>query len=128
MSTPWAQTTVLSTGVTAGGSTPIALDPLSKMTAIQITAPSTAGFTGSVFIQGTLDTPSFASGGAGGAIPSSPSWSAVSSTPLSSASQLGDGTFPMLTLLQPVAGLRLFASSGAGSAALTLHALQSPSA
>jgi len=138
MSTPWAQTTVLSSGIQ--NSVPIALDPLAKMTAVQLTFSSTG--VGAIFVQATLDTPAFQSGGAGGVLPQpQPLWSTVGSSngfiSATSTSSGSGGTVvapfdnsAMFVLLQPVAGLRLSSSAvGAMSVGtVTVRALQSPAA
>jgi len=133
MSTPWAQTTVLSTAALT--STPIALDPLAKMTAVQISFSSSAQ-TASIVVQATLDTPAFQSGGAGGVLPQpQPIWSQIgpnSSTQLLPTSSNGlvniDNTL-MFVALQPLAGLRISSSTALGAGqTVTLRALQSPAA
>lgn len=142
MSTPWAQTAVLtsSSQFSAG----IGLDPLAKMTAVQVTfsatPPSSTSFL--AYVQATLDTPVFASGGAGGVLPQpQPIWSLVGSSVYSIVgSSVGALTFnnlatfdnsAMFVLLQPVAGLRLASSAAGGVGSgntVTLRALQSPTA
>ena len=136
MSTPWAQTTILSSGIQS--SIPIALDPLAKMTAVQLTFSSTG--VGAVFVQATLDTPAFSA--SGGIQPQpQPIWSAIgSSNGFVSATSTSSGSggqvatpfdnSAMFVLLQPVAGLRL-SSSAAGAMSVgtvNLRALQSPAA
>lgn len=132
MSTTWAQSTSLSSAATAGtASPPIGLDPLAKMTAVQLTAGgaiATTGTGGTVLVQATLDgNGAWASGGAGGLQPSpQPLWGTVAT--LSSATQLAADNSYSFTLLQPVAGLRLLVGGIAVGTAVTMRALQSPSA
>jgi hypothetical protein len=142
MSTPWAQSCVLTS--TSQFSNPIALDPLSKMTSVQLTVSSSGGLSGlapvgavaTFSVQASLDTPAWATNIATPQ-PSSPSWGVVGSsayTIVSSGATFtnlsavdGSATF---VLLQPIGGLRL-ASTGAGSSiatVITLKALQSPTA
>src|SRR5712692_6199100 len=147
MSTPWAQTTLLSSAAIL--STPIALDPLAKMTVVQLTFSSTAVSQADVFVQATLDTTAFSA--SGGIQPQpQPIWSAVGSSVgfVSVASTSTGSGIPaagtglnadnsvMFVLLQPVAGLRLTAGSSISipssaplaSGTVTLRALQSPAA
>ncbi|SRR5258706_7796007 len=147
MSTPWAQTTVLSSA--AISSTPIALDPLAKMTTVQVTFASSGVNAADVFIQATLDTPAFSA--SGGIQPQpQPLWSTIGSsvgyvsvTSTSTGSgipaagtALNSDNSVMLVLLQPIAGLRLTggssisvpSSSPITTGTVTLRALQSPAA
>ena len=128
MSTPWAQTTVLSTAALT--SPPIALDPLAKMTAVQISASSSA-IAIAFLVQATLDTPAFS---ASGGIQPQPIWSAIgpgSSGGIipSSAGALNFDNTLMFVALQPVAGLRISSSTALGAGqTVTVRALQSPAA
>lgn len=145
MSTPWAQTTVLSTAQGAGvGSTPIALDPLAKMTTVQVTL-SSVSVSATFYVQATLDgNGAWGSGGVSTLQPTpQPLWGIVGgssvggifqSSAATSSGAYGLNTFDgsaTFVLLQPVAGLRLISS---GSSAITsggsviLRALQSPAA
>lgn len=130
MSTPWAQGVVLtSTGTTSPS---IALDPLSKMTVVQVSAGSSS-LVGTAWVQATLDTPAW---GAATATPQpspQPIWSVVgSSIGYTSSDNGGLSTFDntaMFVLLQPISGLRLNSSAAIASGnTFTLRALQSPSA
>ena len=131
MSTPWAQTTILSTAALT--SPPIALDPLAKMTAVQLTFSSSAQ-AASIVVQATLDTPAFSA--SGGIQPQpQPIWSQIgpnSSTQLLPTSSNGlvnaDNTL-MFVALQPLAGLRISSSTAlAAGQTVTVRALQSPAA
>jgi len=144
MSTPWAQSATLTSS--SQFSTPIQLDPLAKMTVVQITITSSGGLSGllpagavaAFSVQASVDTPAFSA--AGGIQPTpQPLFSAVGgSSGLFTINSTGssfqglssvDGS-AMFVLLQPIAALRL-ASSAAGSSlatVITLRALQSPAA
>lgn len=128
----------------------LALDPLSKMTAVQIslaTPPSSAtGLTVNAYIQMTNDTVTFGSAVAQGFPQPAPVWSQVGSSvyqiitsslsagTINSSQNTGYNTFDnaaMFVILQNIGGLRLASSAvGAiiGSAVITLKALQSPTA
>lgn len=108
-------TAVATTLSSAGTSTPIYLDPVPKSVSIilSLTSTSTQGAL-DLLIQSTLDDLQSVA---------SPTWVAVSTTHYSSS--LTDGT--MLTLLSPVAGLRLSSTTWATGTA-TLKALQAVTA
>ncbi len=106
----------------AGVSTPIILNPVSKSTFVQLTA--SASTTINALIQVTLDDPT---------ITPSPtlSWSALSSAIAQSTAtgELANGL--TYTVLTPIGGLRLSSTtflSSVGGAVLTLKALQSVTA
>lgn len=107
-----ALTTALSS---AGTSSAIYLDPVPKSTTAQVslTSTSTQGAL-DLIVQVTLDDL---------ATTASPTWTAVSTTHYSST--LTDGA--MLTILSPVAGLRLSSTTWATGTA-TLKAIQSVTA
>lgn len=106
--------TLSSLGVTAG----IGLNPVSKTTIAQITFVTT-GSSLDLTLQATLDD-------FGGA--ATPVWANISTTHWSSATvTAGDGVF--ITLLSPIAGLRLSSSTISGTGNLiTLKVLQSVTA
>lgn len=93
--------TLSSVGVTAG----IGLNPVSKTTIAQITFTATG--TSDLTLQATLDDFQTSS---------SPVWGNVSTTHFSSLN-FADGVF--ITLLSPVAGLRLSSSTWSGGTAPT---------
>ena len=110
-----AQTTTLSS---AGVSTGIGLNPVSKTTVIQLTNTSTMAM--DVVIQATLDD---FQGSA------TPTWTNISTVHYTSAtlfsSNQADGVF--VTLLSPIAGLRI-SSTTYSSGTLTLKCLQAVTA
>lgn len=125
MSMANAQVTQLSS---VGISPMIGLDPLSKMTAVQITTSSSFNgdaTTGSAtfLIQVTLDVPYTGSPPA--------RWASLSSVAFVASSAgntlLNSDNTALLTLLEPVAGLRIQASA-VSSGSIFLRALQSPAA
>lgn len=105
--------TLSSLGVTAG----IGLNPVSKTTIAQITFVATG--TSDLTLQATLDD-------FGGAV-TTPVWANISTTHFSSGN-FADGVF--ITLLSPIAGLRLSSSTWSGGTAptATLKVLQSVTA
>jgi hypothetical protein len=133
MSTPWAQSATLSSAALVSNA--IALDPLAKMTAVQLSVTGTSSAAiSNFFVQATLDTPAFSP--AGGILPQpQPIWSVVgpSSVAFTFSSGVGGGltafdNTTMFVLLQPVAGLRLISSAAINNATVQLRALQSPAA
>lgn len=141
MSTPWAQG-ISWTSSASQFSTPIALDPLSKMTAVQvsISVPSTG--TCIFYVQATLDgngawgsgtpslqpTPQPVWGQVGSSIYEYESSAATSSNAVNTNLNALDQSATFV-LLQPVAGLRLASSAaGAATGTILLRALQSPTA
>lgn len=130
MSTTWAQTVQLTSSSTV--TNPLALDPLSKSTTVQISAGSSS-LVGTAWVQATLDTQTFGSAVATGQPVPSPVWSVVgSSIGYVSSDNGGLSTFDntaVFVLLQPIAGLRLNSSVAIASGnTFTLKALQSPTA
>jgi hypothetical protein len=136
MSTPWAQSATLTS--TSQFSTPIALDPLSKMTAVQVSVTGTSSAALSTFyVQATLDTPAYGSAVSTPLPQPQPIWGQIGSSIYTFSSGVGitnlaalDGSATFV-LLQPVAGLRLASSAAGGvlaTATVVLRALQSPSA
>lgn len=136
MSTPWAQSATLTSS--SQNSQAIALDPLAKMTAVQVTVTGTSSAAiSSFFVQASLDTPAFSP--AGGIQPQpQPLWSVVGSTgAFTFSSGVGTGLLnafdasAMFVLLQPIASLRLTSSAAGGvqaTATVQMRVLQSPAA
>jgi len=109
-----AQSTTLSS---AGTSTPIALNPVSKATTLILSVSSNS--TGYVQVDGSLDDPS---------IPGGPTttWACISSGAAMSSSLVF--TTPLVyTILSPLAQVRI-SSSGVNTATITLKSLQSVTA
>lgn len=142
MSTPWPQSVTLTS--TSQFSAPISLDPLAKMTAVELTvaSPSSAASTATTFyVQATLDTPAYNSANSTPLPSPQPLWSQIGSSvysivvsSLSVVTNTNLSTFDnsaAFGLLQPVAGLRLGSTAAGGVPAgttVTLRALQSPTA
>ena len=107
-----AQSTTLSS---AGVSAPIILDPKLKTTTLQVTATSGSSVT-AMTVQVTLDDPTTTPA-------PTLAWADVSSA-IATSSNAGIPTGVIYTLLSPIGGARLSATSSA-SGTITLKSLQS---
>lgn len=104
----------------AGVSTGIGLNPVSKTTICQLTLVTTGSSNIDVTIQGTLDDFQSAQ-----QLGTTVVWAAISTTHFSSALS-PDGSF--ITILSPIAGLRLSSTTFVGTNTVTLKVLQAVTA